>query len=280
MFNSIGIIARFDDKASIDLSYKIYKYLKSKNLKVIFEKGFPKKIGIKSFSPLSKMDVDLIITIGGDGTVLKTCMFIPKPETPILAVNMGRRGHLTEVEPKEAIKAIEKCLEGEYYLEKHDKLSVILENKKIVDGLNEILIASIMPWKMMNFEVNFDKDLLLTSSADALIIATSTGSTAHALSAGGPIVHNSLNAFLLVFLAPLEPISPIVIPNDIQIVVKTKNPKLKTFFTIDGRCQKWLGTEQKLIIRKSDNRATFMRLEKSFAIKNLLRTRNASKGTV
>ncbi|MCZ2845297.1 MAG: NAD(+)/NADH kinase [Candidatus Bathyarchaeota archaeon] len=277
-FNTIGIVPRLDNKYALDLSYKIYQYLKKHNLKVVPDEDFAKKFALKNSSSLSKMDVDLIITVGGDGTVLKTCMNIPKPETPILTINMGRRGILTEVGPKDAIEAIKKCIAGDFNLEKHNKLSIMLGNEKIVDGLNEVLMASIMPWKMIDFEVALDGNFFLKSRADALIIATSTGSTAHALSAGGPIVHASLNAFVLIFLCPLEHISPIVIPSKNTIEVISKNPKMKTFVTVDGRYQRWIEPEQKLTVKKSDKKAVFIRIEKSFTYKNLFRTLNPLKG--
>ncbi len=278
MFNTIGIVTRLDNEYALNLSYEIWQYLKKHNLKVIPDENFAKKFALKNSSLLSKMDTDLIITIGGDGTVLKTCMNIPKPETPILAINMGRRGILTEVGSNDAIKAIDKCIAGEFNLEKHDKLSIMLGSEKIVDGLNEVLLASIMPWKMIDFEVTLDGDFFLKSRADAFIISTSIGSTAHSLSAGGPIVHASLNAFVLVFLCPLEHISPIVIPSKNIIDIKSKNPKLRTFFTVDGQYQRWIEPEKKITVKKSDKKAVFIRFEKNFTSKYFFRTLNTLKG--
>ncbi len=277
LFNTVGVVSRLDNKTALDLAFKIYQYLCNKNLEVVPEADFAKKLSLMNSSPLSKMNVELIITVGGDGTVLKTCMLIPKTETPILAINMGRRGYLTEVGSADAIDAIQKCLCGKYRIEEHNKLSVVFENKKLIDGLNEVLIASIMPWKMLDFEVSLNEDQFLSSRADALIIATSTGSTAHSLSAGGPIVHSSLNTFVLVFVCPSEPMPPIVLPNDGSLEVKTKNPKLKALITVDGRYQKRIEPEQKLVIRKSEHMATFIRFGKSYTYKSLLRTLNPSR---
>ncbi len=265
MFNNVGIISRLDDQDALDLSHRLYKILRKEGIKVVTEKGFARTYDLGNSSLISKMDTDLIITVGGDGTVLKTCMFIPNPETPILAVNMGRRGYLTEVEPNKLEKAVQRCLNGDYKIEELDKLSVIHKGKKMVDGLNEALIASITNWKMLDFEISLNKEAFLTSRADALIIATSTGSTAHALSAGGPVVHTSLNAFVLVFLCPLEPIHPIVIPNDGEIGVKVTNPKLEALVTVDGNFRRKLKPEQEFSIKKSDYKAKFIRLGKAFA---------------
>lgn len=265
MFNNVGIISRLDNQDALDLSFRLYKALRKEGIKVIPEEGFARAHDLGNSNLISKMDTDLIITVGGDGTVLKTCMFMPKPETPILAVNMGRRGYLTEVEPNKVEKAVQRCLRGDYKIEELDKLTVIHKGKKMVDGLNEALIASITHWKMLDFEISLNEEAFLTSRADALIIATSTGSTAHALSAGGPVVHTSLNAFVLVFLCPLEPIHPIVIPNNREIRVKVTNPKLEALVTVDGHFRRKLKPEQEFSIKKSDSKAKLIRLGKAFA---------------
>lgn len=265
MFNNVGIISRLDNQDALDLSFRLYKALRKEGIKVIPEEGFARAHDLGNSNLISKMDTDLIITVGGDGTVLKTCMFMPKPETPILAVNMGRRGYLTEVEPNKVEKAVQRCLRGDYKIEELDKLTVIHKGKKMVDGLNEALIASITHWKMLDFEISLNEEAFLTSRADALIIATSTGSTAHALSAGGPVVHASLNAFVLVFLCPLEPIHPIVIPNNREIRVKVTNPKLEALVTVDGHFRRKLKPEQEFSIKKSDSKAKLIRLGKAFA---------------
>ena len=144
LFNDIGIVSRIDNEDALDLSLKIYKKLCNEGIRVVPEEDFARARGIKNSSLLSKMTPDLMITVGGDGTVLKTCMSMRKPETPILAINMGRRGYLTEVEPKKADQAIQKCLNGDYKIEEHDKLSVTHEGKRMADGLNEALIASML----------------------------------------------------------------------------------------------------------------------------------------
>ncbi len=277
LFKNVGLVSRLDNKSALDLAFEIYEHLNLENLEVFPELEFAKKFDLKNPCALSEFNVDLIITVGGDGTVLKTCMLIPKPETPILSINMGRRGYLTEVESSGAIDAIRKCLNGDFRIEKHDKLTIKLENKEIVDGLNEVLINSIMPWKMLDFEVSLNKDFLLYSRADALIIATTTGSTAHSLSAGGPIIHSTLDAFVLVFICPSEPVPSIVLPNDGELEIRIKNPKLNALITIDGRHQQKIGPDQTLVISKSEHMAAFVRFGESYTNKSLFRTLNDSR---
>jgi NAD+ kinase len=113
VFKSVGLVARYDQKAALNLTEKLAGYLTKKGLKVYIENSLSDKISSPhEFVPLSEMKTDFIITLGGDGTILRTAIAVPKPEPPILAVNMGVRGFLTEVEPENAIEAIERILKG------------------------------------------------------------------------------------------------------------------------------------------------------------------------
>ena len=132
------------------------------------------------------------MTVGGDGTVLKTCMSIPEPETPILAVNMGRRGYLTEIEPRKAYHAINLFMKGKCRLEKETKLAVLLDGRHVVDALNELVVSSGSPSKMLDLQLAVDSTPLLSFRGDGLIVSTATGSTAYSLSAGGPVVDSAL----------------------------------------------------------------------------------------
>ena len=108
MFKSVGLVARYDKKPALKLTEELAEYLTKKGLKVYIEDTLAGKITTQEeMVPLSKMKTDFLITIGGDGTILRTCIGLPKPEPPILAINMGVRGFLTEVEPKNAFEAVE-----------------------------------------------------------------------------------------------------------------------------------------------------------------------------
>ncbi len=123
MFKSVGLVARYDKKPALKLAEELAEYLKGKGLKVYIEDTLAGKITTQEeMVPLSKMKTDFLITIGGDGTILRTCIGISKPEPPILAINMGVRGFLTEVEPKNAFEAVDKILKGNYKIEKCAKL--------------------------------------------------------------------------------------------------------------------------------------------------------------
>jgi len=209
--------------------------------------------------------------VGGDGTVLKTCINIPKPDTPILSVNMGRRGYLTEVEPANAIKALEGYLAGKYRVEDHSKLSAYIDGKWIADALNEVLVTSSIPSKMLRFSLSLDHRKLVECRADSVIVATPTGSTAHAMSAGGPILDNSLNAFVIVFVCSLEPIRPIVIQSRSTIEITLLDERPAGEVVVDGRYQHKLYPKSPLKLGKSEHKAVFVRFETPLLSRSLLR---------
>ena len=129
MFKSVGLVARFDRKRAVRLVEDLAEHLSKKGLDIYLEDTLAKKTEAKwKTLPLDGMRTDLIVTVGGDGTILRACLSLPKPEPPILAVNMGIRGFLTEVEPKQAFDAVDKCLKGEYTTEKCMKLATNADN--------------------------------------------------------------------------------------------------------------------------------------------------------
>jgi len=265
----IGLVTRVDEEGAIDLAMRLYGHLLEAGAKVVPEADFARLKGLQGGRSLSNMDVDLVVTVGGDGTVLKACMLLPKPETPILAINMGRRGYLTEVDPEGAIPALDRCLRDEYFIEEHSKISIFVNDEHIVDALNDALIAPAIPSKMLTFEIYQDYQSIIKMRADALIVATPTGSTAHSLSAGGPIVDTSLNSFLLTFICPLDPIGSIVVSAEKDLDIRVPSPAVKTVVIADGRYERGMKPSSKVSIRPSGHKAAFVRFQKPFFIRNL-----------
>lgn len=272
MFKTVGIVPRLDNADALGLAMSLSRYLSSKRISVLPEIEYARLKDLEGGVSLSEMNADLIVTVGGDGTVLKTSMSIPRPETPILAINMGRRGYLTEAEPENALKALGECLLSNHRLEEHSKISVYFEDKFLTDGLNEVLITPAATWKMLHFELKRDDRKLVEQRADGLIIATPTGSTAHALSAGGPVLENSLDALVAVFICPSDYVRSLVFSFTDDLHIKLKDPKVKAVATVDGRYNKQLPPQGSLTIRKSKNNAVFVRLNSSFSIRGLKRS--------
>jgi NAD+ kinase len=278
VFKSVGLVARFDKKTAIKLAEELAKYLKEKKLEVYVEDTLAEKMASKEKSvPIEKMKADFIITIGGDGTILRTCVSIPKPGPPILAINMGVRGFLTEIEPKHASAAVDKCLKGQFAIEKCMKLSITTEGTKLPDALNEVLISTGEPAKLLYAHILKDKEPVLDSQADGLMVSTQTGSTGYSLSAGGPVLDPGVNAFVLTPICALSVFRSIVFPADSSLTIEAIRPR-KVLVVVDGHHRQLISSRNpSLTITRSKQETSFIRFKENFY--NRLRSRLLFKGT-
>ncbi|NIO38266.1 NAD(+) kinase [Candidatus Bathyarchaeota archaeon] len=265
MLKTAGLVARFDEKAAIELVQDLARYLKDKGLKVYIEDTLAKKIDTdENCVPLSRMKTGLVITIGGDGTILRTCVSIPKPEPPLLAINIGVRGFLTEVEPEHAFEAVDKCLNDDFNLEKCMKLAITSQDIRFPDALNEVLITADEPAKLLYTRIKKDRDRILNCQADGLMVATQTGSTGYSLSAGGPVLDPNVDAFVLTPVCALTVFRSIVFPADSSLTVEVLRPR-KVLVVIDGQYRKLLDSDRASItITRSTNVTSFVRFRENF----------------
>ncbi len=277
MFQSAGIVARYDKRNAIKLAKDLGGYIEKKGLKVYIEETLKEKMKKGwNFRSLEDMKTDLIITIGGDGTILRTCVAVPKPEPPILAINMGVRGFLTEVTPKDAHTAVERCLKGDYVMERCAKLSIKAGDTIIPDALNEVLIAVDEPVKLLYARVSKNGEHVLDCQADGLMVATQTGSTGYSLSAGGPVLDPNVDAFVFTPICSLSVLRSIVFPSNSKITISVLRPK-RVMIVVDGAYRHILESETPCVtVTRSNNWTTFIRFRENFY--NRLRSRLIFRG--
>jgi NAD+ kinase len=278
VFKSVGLVARYDKKPALKLVEELAAYLKGKGLKVYIEDTLAGKVKTKEeFVPLQEMKSDFIIIIGGDGTILRTSINLPKPEPPFLAINMGVRGFLTEVEPKNACEAVERTLKGDYKIERCAKLAVAVGEEALPDALNDVVVSSGEPSKILYSQVCKDGKPILKCQADGLIVATQTGSTAYSLSAGGPVLDREVEAFVITPICSLTVFHSLVLPANSTITINVIRPD-GMLVLIDGRYRKLLSAkEPALKVTTSKNVTSFIRFETDFY--DRLRNRLLFKGT-
>ncbi|MCW4000349.1 MAG: NAD(+)/NADH kinase [Candidatus Bathyarchaeota archaeon] len=278
MFKSVGLIARFDQKPALQLAEELAEFLAEKGLEVYIEDTLAGIVSSKErFVPLSKMQTDFIITIGGDGTILRTAINIPKPDTPILAVNMGVRGFLTEVEPKCACEAVERTLKGDFRIEKSAKMAVQAGKEQLPDALNDVVISTGEPSKILYAQICKNGKPILKCQADGLIIGTQTGSTGYSLSAGGPVLDPQVDAFVLTPICSLTVFHSLVFPADSTLTFNVLRPE-KMLVMIDGSYRKTVCTDELTVkVTRSQNVTSFIRFEANFY--DRLRNRLLFKGT-
>jgi NAD+ kinase len=265
LLKSVGLVARYDKKAALELAEELGKHMQARGLEVFAEDTLKGKLNAEAkFVQLKRMKTDFVITIGGDGTILRTCISLGKPEPPILAINMGVRGFLTEVEPKEALAAVDRCLKGDFKIQKCMKLTATADSIKLPDALNDVVIFPDDPAKLLYTRILKDKVPILNCEADGLMISTQTGSTGYSLSAGGPVLDPSIDAFVLTPICPLSPIRPIVFPADSKITIEAERPR-RMLILIDGRHKQLIRSKlPSLTVTRSKYETSFIRFRANF----------------
>ena len=265
MFKTVGVVSRLDRKKALQLATRIVDALIAKKLDVKLEPSLAKQLQKQDLTTaLGKMKTDLVIAIGGDGTILRTCLKLPKPEPPILAINMGVRGFLTEVAPQEALKAIDQTLKGNYKTDRMIKLASQLGRNRLPDALNEVSITSLAPAKLLKMRIWKNSELVGDCQSDGAVIASQTGSTGYSLSAGGPVIDPNVQAFVFTPIAPLTVFHPIVFSADSTIHIELQRPK-KAVIVIDGHYQTETTPQLSCItITKSKYESTFIRFTGDF----------------
>ena len=203
---------------------------------------------------------DLIVVLGGDGTMISTARFIGDREVPVLGINYGSLGYLTEFRIEEMFDALEAILAGHYEIDRRVMLNVSLwrDEERLGGGrvLNDVVLNKSVLARMIAIEVWLDEFFVNSFRADGLIIATPTGSTAYNLSAGGPIVFPSMNAIILTPICPFTMTNrPIVIPDTSEIKLKLRHETEGVALTLDGQIGYQMTWEETVLIRKS--RTTF-----------------------
>jgi NAD+ kinase len=278
LFKTVGIVARYDKKQALTLAEELSDYLTQRDLQVFLEDTLNGKVKTQGkMIPLKEMKTDFIITIGGDGTILRTCITIPKPEPPILGVNMGVRGFLTEVEPKDACAAVDKILNGDFKIEKCAKLTASTAGEPIPDALNDVVISGGEPSKILYMQIYKDTQPILKVEADGLILSTQTGSTGYCLSAGGPVLDPRIDAIVLTPICSLTTFRSMVFPANSKITVESLRPK-DMLVLIDGNYRRLLPADKPSVtVARSKNVTSFIRFKEDFY--DRLHSRLLFKGT-
>jgi NAD+ kinase len=265
VLQTVGLVARVDKKKALDLAVELSHYIEKKGSTVLLEPVLSKHAKKPDAAiPLEKMKTDLIITVGGDGTILNTCLQIPKPEPPILAINMGVRGFLTEAMPKEAFEAVDKCLEGNFTLERCSKLASFIGKTRLPDALNEVFITSLAPAKLLHMRLWKNGVSVADCRSDGAVIASQVGSTGYSLSAGGPVLDPDLDAFVFTPICPLTVFHPIVFSAKSSISIELRNPK-KALVVLDGHYRtEMIPKEARIVVFKSEHESSFVRFKEDF----------------
>lgn len=222
---------------------------------------------------------DVVMAIGGDGAMLRAARVCAEHEVPVLGVNMGWLGFLTEIEkPEDCAAGLDKLLAGKYWIEQRMMLqATVLEDKQRVVGafraLNDVVISGSVFGRMVQIAAYIDKHWATTYNADALILSTPTGSTAYALSTGGPILPPELRNILLTPMAPhLSMDRPIVLSQGAVVDIEpTSENRHSVVLTVDGRVAAELSEDQHIRVTSAEPQSLFVRLrDRNYFYRSLL----------
>lgn len=192
-----------------------------------------------------EQNYDFIFVIGGDGTILKASRFYAKTSTPIFGINLGRLGFLSQCSADNIKNAVTRILDGEYSIENR----IMLQYKNYT-ALNDFVIKSSMSGRTSKFSLKINNKIVCDYLADGIIISTPTGSTAYGLSAGGPVIVPSLDAFVIVPICPHTLTArPLVVPDSETITISAAESESSYFFSADG--QEFMEVNSEININKA-----------------------------
>lgn len=229
-FKIIGLAGKPRNDVNLQMHKNVYHWLTERGYQVLVEKEVAEKLELPGHALATLEQIgqsaQLVIVIGGDGNMLGRARILAKYNIPLIGINRGNLGFLTDIDPKNAYAQLEACLErGEFFVEERFLLEAQIErNGEIVAKGNAINEAVIHPAKiahMIDFHVYINDKFAFSQRSDGLIVSTPTGSTAYSLSAGGPILTPNLNAIALVPMFPHTLSSrPLVIDGDSKISIR------------------------------------------------------------
>ena len=265
-FSRVALVGKFQADGIQEHLQDLAKLLKNLGCEVFLEEATAQHLGLKDF-PAKAVDnfagaIDLVVVLGGDGTMLGIGRQLAGSDVPLVGINMGRLGYMTDIPIQSVQTTLPKIIEGEYEADTRTLLdAVVLRNSKEINralALNDVVVNRSGISGMVELAVHVNGSFMYNQRSDGLIVSTPTGSTAYALSAGGPILHPRVAGILL---APIAPHSlsnrPIVLPEDCVTAIEVVDGR-EVIVNFDMQSQTDLQTGDKIEVRQSQKTITLL----------------------
>jgi len=261
-FKKIALIGKFMNKSALQLMQKdladLAHHLSAKNVEVWLEENTAQYAELSSYKTLSLENiggkVDLAIVMGGDGTMLSVARSLIDADVPLVGINRGRFGFLTDLRAEDMLAGIDRILAGDFIQEPRMLLATqVMRQGKVVHAsyaLNDVVIKSGL--RLIELEVEIDKKFVYKQRADGLILSTPTGTTAYALSAGGPILHPNLEAITLVPICPHTLSNRPIAVNSASKIDVTLVQFDEAQLSFDGQFQVTLEIGDKIMVHRAE----------------------------
>jgi NAD+ kinase len=248
----VGLVLKRDEQAVI-LGQRINRFLKEAGIEVLLETSCQElndKWDARSSENLAD-EVDLLVVLGGDGTILRAASLLNSKSIPVLGINLGRVGFMAEVSPDEAISELQSVMDGAALFVKRMMLEVTMPGAKTARVLNDVVIHWAGIARLIDLGIRFGNAKELELRADGLIVATPTGSSAYSFAANGPLAHPDIEGILLTPICPYAGLKrPLIIPPDMETQLILKRGE--TFrLTLDGHTTISLDQGESLRIKRS-----------------------------
>lgn len=267
-FKRVGLIGRSGNQLAVDTIARLVDFLRDQGCSLWIEDDIADAGGFEGLPHCALerigQKVDLAIVVGGDGSLLGASRALARFETPVLGVNRGTLGFLTDISPADLFEKIGSALAGEFTEELRPLLDVeVTRDARVIahaNALNDVVLHKGSSARMLGFDLCIDQQFVYSSRSDGLIVATPTGSTAYALSGGGPIMHPALSAIVLVPMFPHTlNARPIVIDARSEIVVTiTEKHQALPQISCDGQTHISLLLDDQVSIRQSSQQLTLL----------------------
>lgn len=263
----LGIFPNETKSVVFTVLAELIEVAKDNNISIVLPNKLATKFNCKSYDVkhISKNDMDIAVSLGGDGTLLRMTKYVAKSEIPVFGINLGKLGFLTEVEVIDIKKAIKNLAIKKYKVEERSMLEVkIKKDGKVISkaiALNDIVLTKENFSKLLMLDLKIGGQSSAHYPSDGLIVSTATGSTAYSLSAGGPIVSPALNVSILTPICPHSLYArPIVIPIEEQIEIESTQANSELIVSADGMILKKLEAGEIICITKSSYGLKFLKL--------------------
>ncbi|NGX52619.1 MAG: NAD kinase [Candidatus Anoxychlamydiales bacterium] len=260
----IGLFPNEEIKSSFDVAKKIADYLTKNNIKVVAEDEKAKTLNIPSLSSVNVKKLKFLISLGGDGTILRLAHKYSDLDAAILGINLGNLGFMADIPSADIFESLDDLISKKYKVEKRIIIEAISSKGEVSFAANDVTFHRAHNHSLIDISISVDNKYLNTFSADGIIIATPNGSTAYSLSAGGPILYPTLDAFLITPICPHAITNrPIIIPADTEIEIKYLS-KFKSPIEVhsDGLVHFEMRTNETFKIKKSKKEFKLVKLER------------------
>ncbi len=255
---SYGIYVNMSIPGAADVAKEVMRLLKGED--ITLDSAIAAEFGVKGV-PISKMNVDMIIAVGGDGTILRAAQ---NSDAMMFGVNAGGIGFLTEADPSELEESIARLRRGDYTVEERAKIQVLKDGEILGDAVNEVVVHTDTVAKIRRFRVYVNDTLATDMRADGMLLSTPTGSTCYAMSLGAPIIDPGVNAWVMVPMAAFRfSARPMVVPMSKKIAIECVMDK-GCMLVIDGQKEVHLPGGSVVEMVSSSKHVRFVRFDKDF----------------